>query len=287
MDPQYGYPYSMEHIPREVGILLAYEETGYIKAGKDGKERKSQLIEGWSVSKARRAGADAVKLLIPYRPDASEEVCKHQQELVLKVGIECEQYDIPFLLELTSYALSEGKTDSIAFAKKKPEIVAKSAAEFSEPDYKVDILKLEFPAELKYAEEYCDKKLFDNEARPAAYNLSEVREFCKKVDEASQLPWVILSAGVDIEEFLVNLELATEAGASGFLCGRAIWKEAIDFYHEGIGKVRKFLISKGVDNFKRANEKAKRALPWFEHKKYKGLANVVVASLGPSWYKDF
>jgi tagatose-1,6-bisphosphate aldolase len=54
-----------------------------------------------------------------------------------------------------------------------------------------------------------------------------------------------------------------------------------------IGKVRKFLISKGVDNFKRANEKAKNALPWFEHKNFKGLANVVVAKQSPSWYKDF
>ena len=58
------------------------------------------------------------------------------------------------------------------------------------------------------------------------YELAEVKDACQKLDETSTLPWVILSAGVDIEEFIENVNLATDAGASGFLlCGRAIWKE--------------------------------------------------------------
>jgi len=63
-DPVYGYPLSAPYIPRQVGLLLAAEETGYEKSGADGRERVSRLIQGWSVEKAKRAGANAVKLLI-------------------------------------------------------------------------------------------------------------------------------------------------------------------------------------------------------------------------------
>jgi len=71
MDPVYGYPYSIDYIPKDVGVLLAFEETGYEKAGPNGRERRSRPIEGWSVEKAKKAGANAVKLLIYYRPEAS------------------------------------------------------------------------------------------------------------------------------------------------------------------------------------------------------------------------
>ena len=46
-------------------------------------------------------------------------------------------------------------------------------------------------------------------AGDSAYELAEVKEVCQKLDEASTLPWVILSAGVDIEEFIENVHLAS------------------------------------------------------------------------------
>jgi len=50
---------------------------------------------------------------------------------------------------------------------------------------------------------------------------------------------VILSAGVDIEEFIENVKISSAHGASGFLCGRAIWKDA----------VTKFLLGEASVNF--------------------------------------
>ncbi len=291
-DPTYGYPYSIYYLPRDVGLLLAYEETGYKK---DGQERKSRLIEDWSAEKIKRAGANAVKLLAYYRPDASGSTLEHQHALIRQVGAECEQYDLPFVLELVSYPLLEDElpadknrpatTDSPVFARRKPEIVVKTALEFSKPEYKADILKIEFPADLKYTKEYCDGA-FDGKKRPALYDLDDVKEFCKRVDEASGLPWVILSAGVQIDEFIEDVRLATEAGASGFLGGRAIWQGCVKFYPD-IEAVEQWLSTSGANNFRRLYEASKGATAWFEHKKFGGYPNIELAGKGKNWYKNF
>lgn len=284
-DPEYGYPYSIAHLPPRVGLLLAYEETGYERAGPEGRERTSCLLEGWSAERAQCAGADAVKLLIYYHPDSSDEVRRHQQELVRQVGQECERTDMPFLLELVSYALDEEGTDSPEFARRKPDLVIRSAAEFSQPTYKVDILKLEFPAQLRWTQEF-STGTFDGVERQAVYTLGEVREFCRQLDEAAGAPWVILSAGVDIEEFLIQVDLATEARASGFLCGRAIWKEAINLYPDTV-KMEQWLDTQGTYNFVRANAYAERALPWFCHRKFGHAGDIELAQKGPKWYAEY
>ena len=57
------------------------------------------------------------------------------------------------------------------------------------------------------------------------------------------------------------------AGSSGFLCGRAIWKDAIGLYTDE-AKMEHWLKTQGVHNFLRANAFANRALPWFGHRKF-------------------
>jgi tagatose 1,6-diphosphate aldolase len=259
-DPVYGLPQSYRHIPPRVGLLLTYDETGHEKAGRDNKERLSKLIEGWSVEQAQRAHANAVKLVIFYRPDGSEEVCGQQQELVRRVGEECARWEMPFLFELLGYPIDEGDADSPAYARAKPDIVIESAREFSDPRYGVDILKLEFPADLKHTREFA-RGAFDGREREPAYGLDEVRSLCDRLDRASRVPWVILSAGVGIDEFLMQVQLATVAGASGFLCGRAIWKDALDLYPDR-ERMEAWLSTEGVYNFLRSNAYAERALPW-------------------------
>ena len=269
-DPVYGYPHSFQHLPPGVALLLAHEESGYERGGDQGKERKTRLLEDWTVDKAQRAGADAVKLLLYYRPDGSSDVRHHQQDLVHCIGEECERADMPFLLEVVSYAIDGNGNDTPQFAAQKPELVIESTAEFSKPRYHVDILKLEFPADLKYTKELAGGA-FDGKGREAVYTLSEVRDYCRRVNDAAAVPWVILSAGVDISEFLVQVDLATAAGASGFLCGRAIWKDAINLY-PSIDKMAEWLRTQGAYNFVRANAYAHRAQPWFSHGRYARIA---------------
>lgn len=281
-DPIYGHPYSITEIPRDVALLLAYEESGYVSEGVSENERLSNPIENWTIAKAQRAGADAIKLLAYYHPDASEVTLKHQQAFVRHVGEECEKQDLPFLLELVSYAF-EGTTKTVEFAKQKPDLVIRSVEEFTDPSYKVDILKLEFPADLKYTDEYKDSTFY---AGVSAYDLSEVNDICQKLDETSTLPWVILSAGVDIEEFIENVKLATAAGASGFLCGRAIWKRVFEYYPD-ISAVTQFLENEATTNFHNSNSAAENALPWFEHHQFGGAENIQLAKQSEKWVQEY
>ena len=281
-DPIYGHPYSITEVPRDVALLLAYEESGYVSEGVSENERLSNPVKNWTIEKAQRAGADAIKLLAYYHPDASATTLQHQQAFVRHVGDECEKHDLPFLLELVSYAL-EGTTKNVGFAKQKPDLVIRSVQEFTDPAYKVDILKLEFPADLKYTEEYQDRAFYAGES---AYNLREVKEACSQLNEVSTLPWVILSAGVDIEEFIENVQLATAAGASGFLCGRAIWKNVFQYYPDN-SAVTQFLENEATTNFHNANAAAENALPWFEHRHFGGAENINLAKQSANWHQDY
>jgi tagatose-1,6-bisphosphate aldolase len=71
-----------------------------------------------------------------------------------------------------------------------------------------DILKAEFP----YDPSVVDRGLW--------------QEACAELDEASAVPWVLLSGGVDESTFHAQVEVACSAGASGVLAGRSVWAEA-------------------------------------------------------------
>jgi tagatose 1,6-diphosphate aldolase len=149
----------------------------------------------------------------------------------------------------------------------------------------VDLLKLEFPADLKYCYEF-SRRRFDGTERDAVNDLGAVRGHCRALDAACAMPWVILSAGVGIAEFLVNVELAVEAGASGFLCGRAIWQGAAPLISDETA-MEQHLQSEAAVNFLKANAAAEAARPWFDHRPYSGWGSLAVAGASPSWYQDY
>ncbi len=74
----------------------------------------------------------------------------------------------------------------------------------------VDMLKAEFPGYV------------DSEA-----GIEDARRACADLDAAVSVPWVILSAGVGFDEFVTQVRLACEAGASGYLAGRSVWRDAV------------------------------------------------------------
>ena len=49
---------------------------------------------------------------------------------------------------------------------------------------------------------------------------------CREVSALLDRPWALLSAGVSFETFLPQLEAAIGQGASGYIVGRAVWREA-------------------------------------------------------------
>jgi len=285
-DPVYGYPSCIKYIPKDTGLILSIEDTGYEPAGETGRERKSKFMSEWGVDKAKRAGADAVKLIIYYRKEVSSKIKEHQKKMAKKVGEECEKYDILYILEIMSYPLFEDEIkDNTNYARNLPEIVTDYTEEFSKPEYRVDILKIDFPADLKYCAEFA-KGEFDGRKRKALYTIQDVKDLCRKISDISSVPWVILSGGSGIKEFLIKVKIATENGASGFLGGRPLWQGAISFYPD-VDKMEEWLMTSGVENFKKLLKVSENATPWFSHKKFESFANIELEDGGESWHKNY
>jgi sulfofructosephosphate aldolase len=55
----------------------------------------------------------------------------------------------------------------------------------------------------------------------------ELRRASAKLGAAITGPWVVLSQGVDRNDFLTAVRAAGQGGASGFLAGRALWSDVV------------------------------------------------------------
>jgi len=249
LDPHFAIPSSMDIFDVKKGLVVTLEDSIFSET--DGG-RLTKNIDNWSVSKIKRMGADAVKVLAWYRPDADKNILEAQQDYVKKVGEQCMQNDILFLFELLVYPLlkDEHQTQEyIEMKNKKTDHVLESVDEFAKEEYGVDVFKLESPVNVNQL------------------NDADLSSF-KKMDEIARRPWVMLSAGAGKKEFKKVLDLAFEAGCSGFLAGRAIWLDAfshypnwdkIKFQLERSSKEYLLQIGLSADN---------NALPWNEHKCY-------------------
>ncbi len=262
LDPNYGAAQCIAGgvLPGHTGLLVSIEATGYQSSPLG---RITTLLEGWSVEKIKRMGGSAVKILLYYRPDLAE-VAQKQLETVQMVAAECLQYDIPFLVEPKTYAIQGEEAKSPDFAARRPELVITTARQVT--SLPIDVLKAEFPADMKFET-----------------SKSRLLKFCQQLDEASQVPWVILSAGVDYETFREEVKIACKAGASGFLGGRAIWQEAIRFTDKR--ERMKFLSTTAANRLKELAEIAtKYGVPWY--RKF-GLEADDLTVIGENWYRSY
>lgn len=201
VDPEFGLGESVKAgaLAPRTGLVVALEETGY---GGTGQDRSSRLLVGWTVEKAARIGADAVKLLVYYHPRATN--AHAQQDLVKQVAESCQRFEMPLFLETLSYSPEERSPLS---SNQKREAVIETARQLS--SLGADVLKAEFPVD---PVEQPDETVWESA--------------CRELTASSTTPWVLLSAGVSFEGFLRQTTLACAAGASGVMAGRAIWAEA-------------------------------------------------------------
>ena len=186
-------------MPNHVGLVVAVESTGYTG---DASARRAQIIPGWSVEKAKRMGASAVKLLVYYHPDSP--TAKEIEDFTAKVAEDCIQHDLALMLEPLSYSLVENKKLS---SEEKRYVVVETARQLT--PLNVDILKAEFPLDATEANE------------------STWADACNEISAASTAPWILLSAAVDYDTFVKQVVVACRSGASGIAVGRAVWKEAV------------------------------------------------------------
>ena len=236
LDPDYG-PGPAMNLQRGVGLLMTLEAIGWL--GTD-TAREIYLNAEWPLGKIKRFGAAGAKLLVFYHPESVDLAAKTEQK-VFEICEECHAYDLPIFVEPMSYSLDPSVSkNSAAFAAARPEIVIETARRFSQLG--CDVLKMEFPMDAD----------FDTDR-------AGWRDACRALSDAVDVPWVLLSAGVDFDTFDPQVQTACEQGASGFLAGRAIWKEvaALDDTERG-----QYIATNVMDRMNQLCAHAESARPW-------------------------
>jgi tagatose 1,6-diphosphate aldolase len=255
LDPEIGAAQCIADgsLPARSGLLVAVEASGY---GGPPSARESRVLDGWSVEKAKRLGASAAKLLVHYHPDAAN--AAHQEQLVADVAAACRAADLALFVEPLSFATVPGRTLA---GEERRRVVVETARRLGAIGG--DVLKAEFPY---------DGTVVDD---------GRWAEACQELDEASPIPWVLLSGGVDDATFEAQVQTACRAGASGVLAGRSVWGEATTMRPDARDR---FLATTAKGRLERLVAIAERlGRPWHER------PNRLVTETEPpaGWYRDY
>jgi len=256
LDPEFGLDAARARASN-AGLLLAYELSGYDNTRPG---RLPDLLPHVSVKRLVDWDADAVKILIYYTPYEDPQINDLKHAFIERIGAECETYEIPFFLEFVGYDPKGGDEKGLEYAKAKPEIVKRSMEEFSKPQYRVDVLKVEVPVNAEYVE---GSSVYKGQK---AYTREEALKHFRAAAALAAKPFIYLSAGVGNAQFTESLKMASEAGTdySGVLCGRATWKEGIPVYAKhGAKALEEWLLKDGVRNIQAVNEAIRSAVPWY------------------------
>lgn len=206
LDARYGlHAIATGALPGTTGLMSAIEDEDYsIPEG----PRRTRYREGWSLRQIKLVGADVAKLLWFYRPDGDAGTAEYQRYVLRSLADECDRLSLPLVVEPIWYPLPGENPASAGWKAARVDGILASAFEAS--SLGVDMLKVEFPG-------YLDSQQGRDNAAAA----------CKELDSGVNVPWVILSAGVGYEDFKAQVEIACRAGASGYLAGRSVWRDAV------------------------------------------------------------
>jgi len=200
LDPTYGVPAVTKGgaLAPGCGLLVAAEPSSRDSYNGEPRTRRDpELNANWVSAQ----GGDAVKFLVQLRadrpapkadePDLAAEVLEVCQQIVT----DCSSAGLPSVIENLVY---EFPGEQLSGRAREDAIIAAAAAL---DDVDIDLLKIEYPGS------------------PDA---------CRRLAEVLHRPWAVLSAGVPFEEFSDVLRIAfDEGGASGFIAGRSVWREAL------------------------------------------------------------
>jgi tagatose 1,6-diphosphate aldolase len=240
IDAYYGYwpGIATGSLPPEKGVLVRVEKSGSPKNAVGGP--MGEVEPGLSVEKIKLMGADAVKLLAPFEPGELISA-EHQLAMIEHIYDDCKRFDILLLLEPVAFPYGKEKKTDKAYLDRKAETVIESARQISRF---CDVYKAEFPGTLGHES---DEQLVDN---------------LHALSEASERPWVLLSAGVDYPDYLKQVKMAMECGCTGVLGGRAFWKEY--FLQDGPEARSKFAATTGRQRVSDvADVVLANGTPWF------------------------
>ena len=192
--------------------LLPLEKSGY--TDKAG-ERVTEL--GYTAAEIKALGASGAKLLLYFNPES--ESCAEQIATAKKALTDAHDSNLPFFLEIVTYGNEE-------LGKSRSEWVLRSLEILLENKVVPDVWKLEYPGDA---------------------------ESCQKITKlVDSTPWILLTRGDSFEHFAKQLQDAVDAGAVGFLAGRALWQEISDYKTEE--EKRDFLNTVVASRFKQISD---------------------------------
>lgn len=145
----------------------------------------------------KQDGAVALKLLVTWRPD---EPAQKRQAMVRDFVARCKAAGLLSIIEPVSRKPRDGRDWDLNLG------VLAAARELG--DLGADLYKAEVPRHGQGGEKV-------------------VREECAELTRIVKGPWVVLSSGVAPDDFPQAVEWACKEGASGFLAGRAVWRNVI------------------------------------------------------------
>jgi tagatose-1,6-bisphosphate aldolase len=199
-DPTYGVPAvtGTGALAETCGLLVASEPAERGKLGAEPITRRDPTLDSrWVLSQ----GGDANKFFAQLRADrpvprsGEPDLVGECLQAVREVVADCQDVGIPSVIENLVYPF-EGEDLS---GRRREDAVIEAARALNEID--CDLLKLEYPGS---------------------------PEGCRRLADVLDRPWAVLSAGVPFDEFTQVLQIAfDEGGASGFIAGRSVWREAL------------------------------------------------------------
>ncbi|TDD24508.1 hypothetical protein, partial [Nonomuraea diastatica] len=177
------------------GLIIAVDS---LRQAPDGPVEDTSIDETIDLAAARRAGAVAAKLLLIWRDD------EHRQRRLETAAVfvrGCAEAGLLSVLEGVAKPVQGQET-----AFDGPAAIREAAGELAA--LRPSLYKAQVPLGGAAPEE----RLADE---------------CARLDEVIPVPWVVLSQGVERDDFPAAVRAACRAGASGMLAGRAIWSDVV------------------------------------------------------------
>lgn len=201
VDPMCAVPKLVDDgtLPRDTALLIGIDASGWDTSPEG--YRISKMVEGVDARRVRALGGTGGKIMVYLRMDVPEANTKNLE--TLKASIEdFAREDLLLVVEFLTYRLEGESAED--YEAKIPLLIQEGSRACLELGAKV--LKIPYPG----SEESC----------AAITRL------------AGDVPWAVLSAGVDHETFLGQVEAAMKNGASGVIAGRSLWKDCISLDRE-------------------------------------------------------
>lgn len=196
LDPETVVPQVVDEgiLARDCALMVGMDATGFDIG--EGGLRESRIVAGVDARRVRALGGTAAKLNVFMRPDR-EGVDGFAGRMIASVVEDCAREDVLLVIEILTYALPDEAADD--YRSLAPGLVVQAAAIARERG--AQVMKLQYPGSL---------------------------EGCQAVTAAlGDIPWAVLSAGVDHATFLGQLRTALAGGASGAIAGRSLWKDCL------------------------------------------------------------